>query len=1008
MHTRLKLFFGSLLSLSAVACQAPVSTGSAIPSSRLGDAPNLIKPDQSKLPEKLRQAILKRNGDPNLVKLDTLKNLKEKGFPGKEAKQYLNPHFGIAQSFPQVSCQSGSICSYENIGDFDVFYNAIYGDYYESYNNGLCAYDQYFYCTQDPDNPDCLKSINELKFYGCACPDGYTQTDKGCSRQLEFKLSYFFNDYESQIPATERAVFSPAIKGNNLDYIYYQIIHDGINPWQLDILNSNNEIVFSESGSRAADSSWGGYNTDGEFLADGLYTMRLTSGEVVINRNIEINNKPQLKLFHTNIPPDAPAPPVGEIIISPADQDGRFDTLGISVLATTNQAWQLEIHNSDNALIWQQSGSGFNPLISWEGRDEQDQFLPNGLYTVTLIINGESLKTTFRIGNNLELYVVDGNIPSNEVPFPDGIIISPANRDNRFDWADFKISGDPNANWRLQVLDLGGSTVWFKNGIGDLLEHWYGTNQVGELLPEGSYIVHLTSGDIELQSPPLKISQEEHSSQVDVYMPEYAQQLLDNAEKRMRVMQRDVDILMQETLSDFPNTAPFHAQSIPDVAGFRIQQQQVDPPPPDLSAYSVPKQGEHPKAHLDAQNDSIVTDVALMRQKVTWLKQVNQQALTQYEQGIANFTIQQTPAEETLPDLDTVSRLSERLKETEQIEQSFYGITTTQGCYSYYNYKGTWKKKKLNPEPSIDLISTYIDAEGGVMVYGRVNDPPDNFDYQRLIPYFMNDINVIHYSLVNKDANYFKIIVDKYDFSPDFKIRLENELESGKLIGEMPKVQIIISDFSIQNTSNGLKSKLTEIKENNFPPIPGIEVNSSAYVWNLYSRFAMTDPNAIILTYLTKPVKRIFSSKPTDFFVNINYDKNLGYDSFTRDEVVSGQFTGNVQPYDGRIRIGNFAFYNRDELTATIAHELFHRHQWLVGDSFKIIKSGLEIQAYNYTILNANILGIGKQLIAEEKAKINDYGGKNFDSSKIVKNDNYCIASKPYRSSTDPIYHCND
>lgn len=745
MHTRLKRFLSSVLALSLAACQStlPTKPNSPVsPNIRFGDAPNLINPSQPKLPEKLRQTILLRKGDPNLVKVDTFKNLQSKVFPDKiQALKSLNTHFGIAQSLPQVDC-NGSVCSYERIGDFDAFYSAIYGDYSESYNNGLCAYDEFFYCTPDPDNPECAKQIYELKFYGCACPEGFSESPQGCYR--EPKLTIQYQDTEPPASPPSEWQFSLTDPDGVKDQLRFDILSDGQNTWSLKINDSQGQEVWSQSDSQAQDYGWQGHNNQGEILPNGLYTLHFQSGEVIKTAQIRIENAPLL-VAHGNIPPGET--PQG-LVISPGNLDGRYDFLRLGVFPSGNHTWQLDLLDSQNQIVSHQEGtSGMGP-IEWYGTSFEGGTLNDGIYTIRLTDGPHIYSQSVEI-QVLEIKVLHANVPGDEsAPPPGPVFISPANRDRRYDSAFFKVIAGNNQNWLLEVRDQGNSVVWYRRGQGLDAPLWSGTNQQDILLPEGTYKVRVVSGNI-IKEDSVSITHEVNPPGVDVFMPLLAQQILDSADSRLPLLEKDVELLLEETREAFPNAPDFQIQSLPDIADFRIKQQQIELPPPDLSAYPEPQEDDFSKTQLDEQNDRIVREILVLQQKLNWVEQTHQ-----------NFGIQQ------------VTGGSGRLNRLANLRRSSSGITFTSGCYDYYQFKGSWKKKK-NKAFSVSLLSAFIQPDRTIKLTGRVNNPPEGFDFNSLVPDFEGNLDVSGIT-VTPNGTYFTMLINNFTYTPAYLNNGEN------------------------------------------------------------------------------------------------------------------------------------------------------------------------------------------------------------------------------------------
>ncbi|MBT9544046.1 MAG: hypothetical protein IV090_01520 [Candidatus Sericytochromatia bacterium] len=886
--TYVNLMISASLGLSLWACQPTPTQNKAPASDLLKNVPNLMASKSKTLPTLLKNKIMKNGGDLDKVQLKTLKDLRST--PLVDESKYkplgspLQKHFGIAQSAPQVPCDFGSmsVCDYQQTGNWDEYYAALYGGGFDS---ELCAYEQNLYCSFDSDR-DCYVQYSEMKFYGCTCPEGQSNTSQGCARELGLEIRPGTLPSDAPTPVGEIT-----LQTNKNEMAIFRVINDGINNWQLNVLNSSGEIVWNQDGYpfSAQDYTWSGQNLEGQFLANGTYTIQLTSngqtlthtiqiqnqwglditignpsgfeeppifspadqddqdnaaeirvlympqetwtlkilneaqetllektdqndfstnwqatkvtvhqapnGEIsfsedflpdglytvqlssantiVASRQIRIKHTFQFEIEHDNIP-NGETPPTGEIVISPRNQDNRYDWAALKISARRGQEWDLKAYNEAGALVWFPSGGqNGSARIRWEGKDRLNQELPLGKYTFVLKSGDQTLTRSLRVDQSLELSIRHGNVPTGE-PTPTGeMIMSPANRDQRFDWVDIDVrpSGE-QSNWLLEVKDYSNSTLWYQRGQGPQVLSWHGTNQQNQLVPEGRYTVQLSENGAVRQAA-LQVGQDTpHPAETDLYYSKGIQDLLNSVQKRLRVMQRDVDLMMTEIKAEFPQAPNFQLQSIPNVAQFRIQQQQVDPPPVDLSAYSEPEPLDENKATLDAQNDDIVEGVEVLRQKVAWMKQINQQAIAQAEQELADFTVQQVPGSESGP--GDLEGLQARSQDLEQINQSFYGVNTAGGCYNFYRNKATWKKKTRNRcNPSISLNSAVLMEDLSIVLEGKVNNPPEAcgqpaFNYQTLSPDFGGDLVVDTPPVVAADQNRFVMHLTDYHASEAF------------------------------------------------------------------------------------------------------------------------------------------------------------------------------------------------------------------------------------------------
>lgn len=243
--------------------------------------------------------------------------------------------------------------------------------------------------------------------------------------------------------------------------------------------------------------------------------------------------------------------------------------------------------------------------------------------------------------------------------------------------------------------------------------------------------------------------------------------LLDSVEKRVDVMKRKTDTLIRTVYENYPDTPPFSLQGMKIPARYYergtspqpfpspdFQVQQYDPYDPYYDPYNEEGDDEFycPEGNdcvglrdirkdvADAQNDRITREVELLRQKVAWAEQTVMQYQTQ------GFTTKSTVS----------VALNDALSD---LQNRFYGVDTSQGCYNYYNYQARPKQPLIprnsngngdndppceNLPPSLTLLSIAFDINAKIIARGRVNHAPElcnkePINYQNVSLQFIND-----------------------------------------------------------------------------------------------------------------------------------------------------------------------------------------------------------------------------------------------------------------------------
>lgn len=161
--------------------------------------------------------------------------------------------------------------------------------------------------------------------------------------------------------------------------------------------------TWTKSGSGDATVTWDGScpaDTDGtiRFIAAGSYPALLVQGNNQTTKQVNVGYPIGLT--------------VSPEFISPANQDGQFDTAQFNVTASPGQLWTLYI---DGVIKTFPEGVG-SQVVTWDGRDNSGAFVADGAYTVH-VASGSDVKTdTINIDNTpLEFFDIQSQDAGNQV-----------------------------------------------------------------------------------------------------------------------------------------------------------------------------------------------------------------------------------------------------------------------------------------------------------------------------------------------------------------------------------------------------------------------------------------------------------------------------------------------------------------------------------------------------------------------------------------------------------------
>jgi outer membrane protein OmpA-like peptidoglycan-associated protein/flagellar hook assembly protein FlgD len=289
-------------------------------------------------------------------------------------------------------------------------------------------------------------------------------------------------------------IFSPNEDGNK-DVLKVNLEGSKEDEWKAVIKDSEGEEIAHKEwkDSAPADFEWDGKDDKGNPLADGVYSIELTSTDRAGNssssslKNIIINTQPTPVFITT----DADG-------FSPND-DRYIDTIGFTLFVGEKQGiktWSLGfVHEKEGKQREFSGGSSINEKIIWDGKAEGGT-APDGIYYAVLTVEYENgnkpveKSGTFRLDTSppkIDLHL-------NPVPFSpdnDGV------EDELFITSQIN-DISPIARWELQIKDPKGKHFMDFSGIATPSPEiiWDGLSDEGELVQAAEdYPLELTVVD---------------------------------------------------------------------------------------------------------------------------------------------------------------------------------------------------------------------------------------------------------------------------------------------------------------------------------------------------------------------------------------------------------------------------------------------------------------------------------------------------------------------------------
>ena len=155
---------------------------------------------------------------------------------------------------------------------------------------------------------------------------------------------------------------------------------DGIVSYQADILNSAGQSIrtFEGQGAPPDAIAWDGRANDRTTAPDGSYTAKIELRYVQ-------GNQPGATSLPFILDTQAPKAELSTAftVFSPND-DGRRDTIPLSISAEGNDEWTAEIFDSRNQVVRAWNWTGQPPAIAWDGKDQAGNIAPDGTYRFAL------------------------------------------------------------------------------------------------------------------------------------------------------------------------------------------------------------------------------------------------------------------------------------------------------------------------------------------------------------------------------------------------------------------------------------------------------------------------------------------------------------------------------------------------------------------------------------------------------------------------------------------------
>ena len=359
---------------------------------------------------------------------------------------------------------------------------------------------------------------------GALAPDGfYTyvlfSTDPAGNVGISNTVRFEVNTRDTPVLiSTNIRAFSPNGDGirDTISLIPQLQEASGIVTWRIDIQNidagpgGGAALVRSFEGRYAIPASviWDGRTNAGAMAPDGTYIATLEVEYATGFRPTALS----MSFVLDTVPPSADVS-VPFTLFAP-NANGRRDTLPINVTSEGNDEWSAVIVDAANNVVrsWNWTGRAPAVPLTWDGRDQVGNSVPDGTFSLVLSSTDEAGNSTRRAIYNI---VVDARVPS---IFLTASAQAIAPRPNQTEVMRFNVMAtipDGIDFWRLELKDENNVVVKSfpsaQGGSGAIPSAiiWNGANERG-IIQEGRFTptltVYYTKGDIvNVSAPPVLV-----------------------------------------------------------------------------------------------------------------------------------------------------------------------------------------------------------------------------------------------------------------------------------------------------------------------------------------------------------------------------------------------------------------------------------------------------------------------------------------------------------------------
>ena len=263
-----------------------------------------------------------------------------------------------------------------------------------------------------------------------------------------------------------------------------------------EIIDENSNVVktYDYQGNAPQEITWDGRNSAGTLAGEGLYSFNIrvsdlsgNSADSEIRDILLITNSPEL-LLTPNVDIFSPAAngiAIFKPVVSNASALDKLDS------------WAVKISDKSSSTVKVLKGNGNLPTeIVWDGKDDNNLRLPDGVYSYDLELNYESGNGPKSAKNNIEVR----STPPRVVVFPEYTAFSPieGSKKKTITFSNNLVGRGSDTIELEHSIDSVGNTIYYdKEDLSNFpaLFTWNGLDNNLQPLPEGKYSYIIDASD---------------------------------------------------------------------------------------------------------------------------------------------------------------------------------------------------------------------------------------------------------------------------------------------------------------------------------------------------------------------------------------------------------------------------------------------------------------------------------------------------------------------------------